>query len=84
MLVESFIYSDLFEDTIVSVVESSTKQVELSRQAIVAEFRYLGRDLVYTSLFKYLCLDDILKSKVIRIRNEQCFRTGVGRVILVI
>lgn len=84
MLVEDFIYSNLFEDTTVSVVESSTEEVELSRQSIVAEFRYLERELVYTSLFKYLCLDDILKSKVVRIRNEKHFRTGLGRVILVI
>lgn len=84
MLVEDFIHSNLFEDTVVSIVESSTEDVELSRQAVVAEFRYLEKELVYTSLFKYLCLDDILKSKVVRVRNEKCFRTGLGRVILVI
>lgn len=84
MLVEDFIRSNLFDDTVVSVVKSSTEKVELSRQSVIAEFKYFEGELVYTSLFKYLCLDDILKSKVIRVRNEKYLRTGLGRVILVI
>ena len=81
MFVGNLVYSKLFDEGIVSVVEQTTETNELS---LIAEFKYFEGELVDVQLFKYLCLEDILESNIVRIRNEQGFRSGLGRVILVI
>lgn len=79
MFVGNLVYSKLFDEGVVSVVEQTTETDNL-----VAEFKYFEGELVDVQLFKYLCLEDILESNIVRIRNEQGFRSGLGRVILVI
>lgn len=81
MFVGTLVHSKLFDEGIVSVVEQTTETNELS---LIAEFKYFEGELVDIQLFKYFCLDDILHSNVVRIKNEEVFRTGLGKVILVI
>lgn len=79
MFVGNLVYSKLFDEGVVSVVEQTTETDNL-----VAEFKYFEGELVDVQLYKYFCLEDILESNIVRIRNEQGFRAGLGRVILVI
>ena len=79
MFVGNLVYSKLFDEGVVSVVEQTTETDNL-----VAEFKYFEGELVDVQLFKYFCLEDILESSIVKIRNEQGFRAGLGRVILVI
>lgn len=79
MFVGNLVYSKLFDEGVVSVVEQT-----IETDNLVAEFKYFEGELVDVQLFKYFCLEDILESNIVRIRNEQGFRSGLGRVILVI
>ena len=79
MFVGNLVYSKLFDEGVVSVVEQTTETDNL-----VAEFKYFEGELVDVQLFKYFCLDDILHSNIVGIKNEEVFRTGLGKVILVI